>query len=130
MVAFGQIPRTLGRNASSQRATTRPDVAKTSSWSRVSNRRAAACANDMAGSAGGVGALRQDDAVVWAIINDGFCSHKVKIPTPRGRKTFCKHPNNVTGLCRKQSCPLANTRCGPRCLPRARSLSLSLLPPF
>jgi len=84
--------------------------ARRAAFEDAAARRAAACANDMAGSAGGAGALRQDDAIVWSIINDGFCSHKVKIPTPRGRKTFCKHPNNVSGLCLKQSCPLANTR--------------------
>jgi protein MAK16 len=48
------------------------------------------------------------DEVIWQVINQGFCSFKSKLPqTPQ---TFCKNPHNVTGLCNRQACPLANSR--------------------
>eukprot|EP01104_Vermistella_antarctica_P011499 TRINITY_DN3213_c0_g2_i1.p1 TRINITY_DN3213_c0_g2~~TRINITY_DN3213_c0_g2_i1.p1 ORF type:complete len:198 (+),score=33.24 TRINITY_DN3213_c0_g2_i1:98-691(+) len=46
------------------------------------------------------------DAVVWDIINNQFCSYKVKTRV----QTFCKNQYNVTGLCNRNSCPLANSR--------------------
>jgi len=48
----------------------------------------------------------QCDEVIWGLINNGFCSYKIK--TVNGN--FCKNPYNVTGLCRKEACPLANSR--------------------
>ena len=48
----------------------------------------------------------QHDEVIWQVLNRGFCSFKVKTTTT----TFCKHPQNVTGLCTRSSCPLANSR--------------------
>lgn len=49
----------------------------------------------------------QNDDVIWQIINHQFCSFKTKIAKER---TFCQHPYNVTGLCIRSACPLANSR--------------------
>eukprot|EP00056_Hartaetosiga_gracilis_P014372 m.240416 g.240416 ORF g.240416 m.240416 type:complete len:328 (+) comp15044_c0_seq1:110-1093(+) len=47
----------------------------------------------------------QHDEVVWNIINQSFCSFKAKLDT----ENFCKHKDNVSGLCNRQSCPLSNS---------------------
>ncbi|CCD23015.1 ribosome biosynthesis protein MAK16 NDAI_0A08620 [Naumovozyma dairenensis CBS 421] len=47
------------------------------------------------------------DEVVWQVINQSFCSHRIKAPSGQ---TFCRDPYNVTGLCTRQSCPLANSK--------------------
>mmetsp|Transcript_40806 Transcript_40806/g.161665 ORF Transcript_40806/g.161665 Transcript_40806/m.161665 type:complete len:338 (-) Transcript_40806:809-1822(-) len=49
--------------------------------------------------------MQHDDAV-WNLLSQNFCSFKVKTRT----NTFCKHEYNVTGLCSRQACPLANSR--------------------
>lgn len=47
------------------------------------------------------------DEIVWQVINQQFCAYKVK--TDKGQ-TFCRNEYNVTGLCSRQSCPLANSK--------------------
>ena len=48
----------------------------------------------------------QTDDVIWGLINKGFCSFKA----PNRPLTFCKNKYNLTGICSKKFCPLANSR--------------------
>lgn len=56
------------------------------------------------------------DEIVWQIINQQFCSFKLKLPGNSSsnqkstKSNFCRNEHNVTGLCNRQSCPLANSR--------------------
>jgi protein MAK16 len=49
----------------------------------------------------------QHDEIIWQVINNGFCSFKSKVAQER---TFCQNPYNVSGLCLRSACPLANSQ--------------------
>ncbi|XP_057955985.1 uncharacterized protein LOC131149507 [Malania oleifera] len=48
----------------------------------------------------------QHDEVIWQVIRHNHCSFMAKITTGN----FCRNPYNVTGVCNRSSCPLANSR--------------------
>jgi len=48
----------------------------------------------------------QSDEVVWQIINHGHCSYRLDKET----SNFCRNEFNLTGMCNRSSCPLANSQ--------------------
>lgn len=50
----------------------------------------------------------QSDPLIWKIIGRNFCSFKVILREQKVK--FCRNEYNVSGMCDKLSCPLANSR--------------------
>lgn len=50
-----------------------------------------------------------NDETIWHCINQGACSFKVKLQAA-DKQNFCRNQYNVTGLCNRVSCPLANSQ--------------------
>lgn len=49
-----------------------------------------------------------NDETIWHCVNHDYCSFKVKLTQPK--QNFCRNKHNVTGLCNRVSCPLANSQ--------------------
>ncbi|XP_076883099.1 uncharacterized protein LOC143531741 [Bidens hawaiensis] len=48
----------------------------------------------------------QNDEVIWQVLRHKHCSYMTKITAG----IFCRNPYNITGVCNRSSCPLANSR--------------------
>mmetsp|Transcript_115367 Transcript_115367/g.246558 ORF Transcript_115367/g.246558 Transcript_115367/m.246558 type:complete len:286 (+) Transcript_115367:121-978(+) len=49
-----------------------------------------------------------NDETLWHCLDQDYCSFKVKLKAPQ--VNFCRNQYNVTGLCNRVSCPLANSQ--------------------
>mmetsp|Transcript_11681 Transcript_11681/g.25706 ORF Transcript_11681/g.25706 Transcript_11681/m.25706 type:complete len:294 (+) Transcript_11681:196-1077(+) len=50
----------------------------------------------------------QNDTTIWHCLSKDFCSFKVRLKAPK--QDFCRNQYNVSGLCSKATCPLANSQ--------------------
>ena len=48
----------------------------------------------------------QHDTVIWSLLDNGACSFRTKT---QEKIALCRSPHSVDGLCRRTSCPLANS---------------------
>lgn len=46
------------------------------------------------------------DITIWNVLEYGNCTYRTKTED----QNFCRSPENVTGLCNRKSCPLANSQ--------------------
>lgn len=49
-----------------------------------------------------------NDETIWHSLNQEYCSFRVACKAPKSN--FCRNTYNVTGLCNRVSCPLANSQ--------------------
>jgi len=52
--------------------------------------------------------MSNSDEITWQILAHQHCSYKLKLDNRS--QNFCRNEYNLTGLCNRQSCPLANSR--------------------